>query len=237
MLHLLSFRRRLMTTLLLGLLVACQAAQLPPTATPTEHATLAAAEPATAAPPTPAASPTLVPAIITHTPTQTATAVPTATPAPTLTPAPIGPGGFPYPLKTAQLQFGVATHLFYVNRTLPLRRARRRLRLGAPADPLERPGRAAWPLRLGRARPDRQCGQRDGLNLLISIVRSPSFYTANGGDGMPKDPKDLGNFVAALAEALPGQGPGDRDLERAEPGGRERRAMSPPTMPATMSSC
>ncbi len=36
-------------------------------------------------------------------------------------------------------------------------------------------------------------------------MRSPNFYTANGGDGMPQDPQSLGNFVAALAEHYRGK--------------------------------
>ncbi len=40
---------------------------------------------------------------------------------------------------------------------------------------------------------------RAGLKLLISIVRSPSFYTADGSDGLPADPTKLGDFVEAMA--------------------------------------
>jgi hypothetical protein len=40
---------------------------------------------------------------------------------------------------------------------------------------------------------------------MISVVRSPSFYRADGGDGLPDDPAALGNFVAALAEHYRGK--------------------------------
>jgi hypothetical protein len=37
------------------------------------------------------------------------------------------------------------------------------------------------------------------LKLMVSIVRSPAYYTADGSDGLPADPADLGDFVEDMA--------------------------------------
>src|SRR5262245_20220509 len=123
--------------LVLALLTACSETPAAPALPATQpQATAIAAQPtfvATSAPTasaTPAPSPTAsaVPSA-TVAPSATPTPVPTATPTPeptvepTATPQPLGPGGLPYPLKTDSLQYGVAAHLFYTSRTLPLRRA------------------------------------------------------------------------------------------------------------------
>src|SRR5689334_7240831 len=101
----------------------CQAAPMPPTAAP---AATTAAQPSPAPSATLSATatarPTATPAP-SATPTAAPTATPTAMPAPTVTPQSVGPGGLPFPLKTAALQFGVAAHLFYTSRALPLKRA------------------------------------------------------------------------------------------------------------------
>jgi hypothetical protein len=44
-----------------------------------------------------------------------------------------------------------------------------------------------------------------GLKLMISVVRSPSFYGRGGRDGLPEDPNALGNFLAALARRYQGR--------------------------------
>ncbi len=206
--HLHLHRRRSPVVLLLCLLAACQAAPLPPTARPPDRAAPATAvgELATAPPPTTSIPPTIMPIVPTATLPPTATLLPTATPTATVTPAPVGPGGLPYPLKTAALQFGVAAHLFYVSRTLPLRRTseagfgwlRQQIHWSDQEGP---PGRYAW----GELDAVVNAVHAAGLNLLLSVVSSPSFYTANGGHGMPKDPKKLGNFVAALTKHYRGK--------------------------------
>jgi polysaccharide biosynthesis protein PslG len=145
-------------------------------------------------------------------PPPTATIAPTDTPTPaptiepTATPQPLGPGGLPYPLKTEALEYGVAAHLFYTSRTLPLRRAseagfgwiRQQIHWSDQEGP---PGRYPW----GELDSVVNAIHNAGLNLLISVVSSPRFYTANGGHGMPRDPAKLGNFVAALANHYQGK--------------------------------
>jgi GH35 family endo-1,4-beta-xylanase len=141
------------------------------------------------------------------TPVPTLQPIPTATPMPPMaTTQPVGPGNLPFPIHQQQVQFGAAAHLFYTDRYTPLPRAndaglgwiRQQIHWRDQEGPA---GNYAW-------------GELDdivadvnarGLKLLISIVRSPSFYTANGGDGMPDDPQALGNFVAALAEHYKGR--------------------------------
>jgi hypothetical protein len=171
-------------------------------ATPPERAATATAVGEVAIAPAATSVPsTITPTVPTATLRPTATSLPTTTPSPTVTPAPLGPGGLPYPLKTATLQFGVAAHLFYVNRALPLRRTqeagfgwlRQQIHWSDHEGP---PGRYAW----GELDAVVSAVHAAGLNLLLSVVSAPRFYTANGGHGMPKDPKKLGNFVAALTK-------------------------------------
>ena len=38
------------------------------------------------------------------------------------------------------------------------------------------------------------------LKLLVNIVQAPSFYTPDGQNGLPQDPKALGDFVDAMAK-------------------------------------
>jgi hypothetical protein len=170
-----------------------------PTNIPTAHsvpsATAATAMPAPSATP-PAPSPT-------EEPTPTATAVPTEEP--TATPQPLGPGGLPYPLKTETLEYGVAAHLFYTSRTLPLRRASEAgfgwIRQQIHWKDLEGPpGRYAW----GELDSIVAAVHAAKLKLLLSVVRAPRFYTT-GGYGMPKNPESLGNFVAALTRHYQGR--------------------------------
>jgi len=46
---------------------------------------------------------------------------------------------------------------------------------------------------------------RHNRKLLLSIVRSPAWATADGGYGMPADPMDLGDFLAALTTRYQGR--------------------------------
>jgi hypothetical protein len=154
-------------------------------------------------PAAPAAQPTA-----TRQPTAATPPTPTATPAPpTPTTQPFGPGGLPFPLKTNRLEFGTAAHLFYTDRDTPLTLAhdagmgwvRQQIHWKDTEGP--NPGNYAW----GELDGIVDSVNAHGLSLMISIVRSPSFYTANGGDGMPQDPQSLGNFVAALADHYRGR--------------------------------
>ena len=112
-----------------------------------------------------------------------------------------GPGGLAFPMHSSQLQVGAAAHLFYTDRYTPLTRAsdaglgwiRQQIHWRDQEGPA---GNYAW----GELDDIVADVNAHNLKLLISIVRSPTFYTADGGDGMPEDPQALGNFVAALAE-------------------------------------
>jgi len=140
-------------------------------------------------------------------PTPTFLPIPTPLPQPpTPTTQPIGPGGLAFPLRTEKLNFGVAAHLFYTERDAPLQAAREAgfgwVRQQIHWRDQEGPaGSYAW----GELDDIVASVNAQGLKLLISIVRAPTFYTANGSDGMPADPQSLGNFVAALAAHYQGR--------------------------------
>jgi GH35 family endo-1,4-beta-xylanase len=143
----------------------------------------------------------------TVTPIPTLQPIPTPLPqAPTATVQPVGPGGLEFPLRSAQLEFGAAAHLFYTDRYTPLNMARD-ANLGWIRQQIHwkdqegPPGRYAW----GELDNIVADVNANGLKLLISIVRSPDFYGRDGTDGMPADPEALGNFVAALAEHYRGR--------------------------------
>ena len=185
--------------LVLASLVACTPTAPPPAAT--SAATAAVAQPSVLPTARPSATPTA-----TLQPTATSTPFPSATPSPSATPLPLGPGGLPYPLTTKSLEFGVAAHLFYVGKALPLRRANEAgfgwIRQQIHWKDLEGPrGRYAW----GELDAVVNAVHRAGFKLLLSVVRAPAFYTANGGNGMPKDAKPLGNFLAALTKHYAGK--------------------------------
>jgi GH35 family endo-1,4-beta-xylanase len=157
-----------------------------------------------AASPTPAAvAPTSIPPFA----TPRATAAPTARPLPpTPTTQPVGPDGAAFPLKTERLEFGAQTHLFYTNRYTPLVRARDGgfgwVRQQIHWKDQEGPaGNYAW----GELNDIVASVHSADLKLLISIVQAPSFYTADGGHGLPANPKNLGDFVEALATQYKGR--------------------------------
>lgn len=140
-------------------------------------------------------------------PTPTFLPMPTPLPQPPKpTTQPVGPGGLAFPLKTDKLNFGVAAHLFYTDRDTPLQAARDAgfgwVRQQIHWRDQEGPaGNYPW----GELDDIVASANAHGLKLLISIVRAPTFYTANGSDGLPADPQSLGNFVAALAEHYQGR--------------------------------
>jgi hypothetical protein len=153
-------------------------------------------------------------AVVAQGPTATPSApapLPTATPpapapAPTPTTQPTGPGGLPFPLKTETLQYGVQPHLFYTDRDTPLSLAtdagfgwvRQQIHWKDQEGPA---GTYPW----GELDGIVQDVNAHGLKIMISIVRSPGFYTANGENGLPSNPKTLGNFVEAMARRYQGR--------------------------------
>ncbi len=157
--------------------------------------------------PSPSASATPTPtATVTPTPTATATPTPTPspTPTPTLTPT-LLPTPTPTPVRAGPLQFGVAAHLFYTARRLPLQRAgeagftwiRQQIHWKDQEGP---PGHYAW----GELPAVIDAVNAAGFRLLITIVRAPAFYS-RGTYGMPDNPERLGNFVEALVRRFPGK--------------------------------
>ena len=180
-------------------LSACQTvvttSAAPPQPTQLPTAIVASAPTADAVVPT--SMPTLPPVEITP---------PALPPPPTPTLQPSGPGGLPFPQRTGRLEFGVAAHLFYTNRDAPLIKARDAgfgwIRQQIHWRNQEGPaGNYAW----GELETIINTVSAYKLKLMISIVRSPTFYTANGDDGMPANPKNMGDFVAALAKRYPGK--------------------------------
>lgn len=184
------FRLRLRSAVLwpllacaLPLLAACG----PGTSTTEQPTALVAtqpAPPATAAPATAAPSEPAQPSAVPSEPAQPTTAPDSSA---------------PFPLRTPYLEYGVVSHLYYTDRE-------RVLTLNGIAgfewvrqqihwkDIEGAPNQYAW-------------GDLDSIvndvaahnqRLLISIVKSPSFY--NPTNGLPQDPASMGNFVEALVQ-------------------------------------
>lgn len=173
------------------------------------------------APPTPVPTAQILsqpePAAIVLTPTpppnMTATAealqpTATATP-PAATPAPVvrtGPGDLPYPLQLARLNFGVVGHLYYTDRYTAVTTAqeagfewfRQQIHW---RDIEDSSGQFFW----GELDNIVADANAQGMLVLISVVRSPTWYTADGSDGMPQDPATLARFVGALAARYQGR--------------------------------
>jgi hypothetical protein len=102
------------------LLPACSGALQSASALPAADLPTAAVQPAATLAPMviPIGMPKLANA---SSPTPTFLPIPTPLPQPpTPTTQPSGPGGLRFPLKTDQLNFGVAAHLFYTERDTPL---------------------------------------------------------------------------------------------------------------------
>jgi len=192
----------------LSLLVACVATPATIVTPPGGVSPMAVVQPPVAPPA--AVAPVAMPRVSTAnvTPAPTLQPVPTPLPAPPApTMQPVGPGGLPHPLRTGRLEFGVHAHLFWTDRATPLRLAhdagfgwiRQQIHWKDQEGP---PGFYAWGDELDLLVSDVNAR---GLKLMISIVRSPSFYGRGGSDGLPEDPVALGNFVAALAQRYRGR--------------------------------
>jgi len=132
-------------------------------------------------------------------------AEPTAVPAPTETPVtePEEEVAAEELHETDYLNFGVVAHLFYTDHERALQLAqnagfdwiRQQIHwkdIEDPTKPVEEWGWDQLDIVV-------EATNRYGLKLLISVVRSPAAYTADGSDGLPEDPATLGNFVEAMA--------------------------------------
>jgi hypothetical protein len=193
--------------LLLGVLAACggdPAAQQEPTLTIT-------VQPATQDEADEADEPTSEP---TDEPTSEPTDEPTSEPEPTAEPTAVpsgvdiiegevGAGGYPI-LSTPELQFGTVAHLYYTDyeRTLQLVQnagfgwVRQQIHWkDTELDTGGGPANYSWE----QLDLIVEAVNRYDLKLMVSIVRSPPHYTADGSDGLPADPKNLGDFVEDMA--------------------------------------
>lgn len=117
-----------------------------------------------------------------------------------------GPGDLPYPLRLSRLNFGVVGHLYYTDRDTALVKAqeagfewfRQQIHW---RDIEDSSGQFFWD-DLDNIVAD---ANAQGVLLLISVVRSPTWHTADGSDGMPQDPAALARFVGALAAHYQGR--------------------------------
>jgi hypothetical protein len=202
-----SMQRRLtfllLCTLLAALLVACGGpapAELP-TPSPIPTAQIVSR-------PSPDAA-IVLPTSLSSTAQPTAPPLPTpAAQPPVHTAAPLrsGPGGLPYPLRLDRLNFGVVGHLYYTDRYTALTRTREagfgwfRQQIHW-RDIEDRSGQFFWN-ELDNIVAD---VNSQGLLLMINVTRSPSWHTANGGDGLPQDPATLARFLGALTQRYQGR--------------------------------
>ena len=117
-----------------------------------------------------------------------------------------GPGGLPYPLKLTKLNFGVVGHLYCSDRATALATAREagfrwwRQQIHW-RDIEDQSGAYLWG-ELDQIVADVNAA---GMLLMINITRSPTWYTANGSDGLPQDPATLARFAGALAQRYAGR--------------------------------
>ncbi len=145
----------------------------------------------------------------------TAPAEPTATPEPTPLPPPTPtPSPTPdplFPMRTTHFSYGINAHLFYPEvvwrsqddvmeyvKDLGVEWERQQI-YWSDLEPAK--GEYIW---------DEMDEVVDAVGrsyrkLLVSIVRSPSWATADGGYGMPANPDDLGNFLYAMATRYAGR--------------------------------
>lgn len=189
-----AYVRTIVLALLLGLLLPILAACGGSSETPASTLPTTDTAPAVDARPTNPAA--------TNAPPPTPAAAATAPAAPATPPPAAGPADLTGPLKTPYLEFGVVEHLYYTDRgrVLDLTNiagfdwVRQQVVWKDVEGPT--PGNYAW-------------GDLDNivnevaahkLKLLISVVQAPSFHTADGKNGLPKDPKSLGDFVEAMVK-------------------------------------
>ncbi len=116
-----------------------------------------------------------------------------------------GPGSLPYPLTLTKLNFGVVGHLYYTDRAAALTNARAagftwfRQQIHW-RDIEDQSGQYFWD-ELDNIVADVNAA---GMLLMINITRSPTWYTANGSDGLPQDPAALARFAAPWPSATAG---------------------------------
>jgi polysaccharide biosynthesis protein PslG len=201
--YIIRFRNLTLLGLLATLLTTCSTAgQSAQPAASTSAPTSAATSAATTAPAATTATSAATSAA-TAQPT-TAAAAPTAATSDAATAAPTqvatGPGGLEFPLKLPYLNFGTVVHLYYTDRervmTLVDNAQFDWVRQQIHWKDIEgKPGEYYWDELDDIVRTVKSHNKK----LLISIVRSPSFYTADGSDGLPENPESLGNFVEEMA--------------------------------------
>ncbi|GIV97477.1 MAG: hypothetical protein KatS3mg057_2134 [Herpetosiphonaceae bacterium] len=155
---------------------------------PTTVPTKAAEQPPTATPSSP------------HQPTATA-GEPGTPERPSPTPPP--PGAI---LSTPRLEYGVVAHLYYTDRERALTLAKNAgfdwVRQQIHWKDIEGPkGNFGW----GELDAIVEAANAHNIKLLISVVQSPSWARADGKHGLPDNPKDLGDFVEALATRYKGR--------------------------------
>lgn len=191
----------LICSLLVAVLAACgtqsQSTPVPAALDPTAHVISSPPETAEIVVPTLAASPT---------PVAPATPTPVVGTVVDVSTARQGPGGLPYPLRLSRLNFGVVGHLYYTDRYTAVSVAqeagfewfRQQIHW---RDIEDSSGQFFWG-ELDNIVADTSAR---GMLLLISVVRSPAWHTADGSDGMPQDPASLARFVGALAARYQGR--------------------------------
>jgi hypothetical protein len=137
-------------------------------------------------------------------PTEAATEAPPTEAAPDAEPGPVGAGGYPV-LSDDDLQFGIVTHLYYTDHERALQLAQNagfdwvRQQVHWKDTEIDTGGtgdRYSW----DQLDVIVEAVNAYDLKLMVSIVRSPAQYTADGSDGLPEDPTNLGDFVEDMAE-------------------------------------
>ncbi len=130
-------------------------------------------------------------------------APPTVDPQPTATPAPTapqpGPAELTFPMQTPYLEFGIVTHLYYTDRERVLQLTQNAgfdwIRQQVVWRDIENPEQGIY----GWDELDAivEVANAYNLKLLVNVVQSPTAYNAT--NGLPDDPKTLGDFVEMMA--------------------------------------
>lgn len=116
-------------------------------------------------------------------------------------PAPTSDAVITNALHTPRLEFGIVSHLYYTDRERVMQLTQNAdfdwVRQQVVWKDTEGPaGHFSW----DELDPIVEVVNKYNRKLLISIVQSPSFYTADGSNGLPADPASLGNFVETIAK-------------------------------------